>query len=116
MGETAAKPRILLADDNVLIRDLVQGTLEEAGYDVLALESGPRRWPLWTLTTPSSVWSPTSISGGTPVGWDVATRARERHPTIAVVYLTGESAHDWSAHAQTPRAMSPKKTGNRSGP
>ena len=35
--------------------------------------------------------------GGPPVGWEVAARAREARPTIAVVYITGDSAHEWSA-------------------
>lgn len=36
--------------------------------------------------------------GGGPTGWDVATRARELKPEIAIVYATADSAHDWPSH------------------
>ena len=29
--------------------------------------------------------------------WDVARRAREKIPTLPVVYVTGDSAHEWAA-------------------
>jgi len=31
-------------------------------------------------------------------GWDVAKRARELSPEIPVVYMTGDSANQWSSH------------------
>lgn len=31
-------------------------------------------------------------------GWDVARYARELEPSFPVVYMTGDSANDWSAH------------------
>ena len=33
-----------------------------------------------------------------PSGWELAMRARELKPEIAIVYATGDSAHEWSAH------------------
>ena len=30
-------------------------------------------------------------------GWAVATRARELHPEIQVIYITGDSMDDWRA-------------------
>ena len=42
--------------------------------------------------------------GRPPVGWDVATRAREISPTTAVVYITGDSGHEWSVRG-VPRSI-----------
>ena len=36
--------------------------------------------------------------GGELTGWDVARNAREKFPTLPVVYVTGDSAHEWAAH------------------
>ena len=35
--------------------------------------------------------------GGELTGWDVARNARENFPTLPVVYVTGDSAHEWAA-------------------
>ena len=35
--------------------------------------------------------------GQGPTGWDVARRAREILPEMPVVYVSGDSAHEWSA-------------------
>lgn len=36
--------------------------------------------------------------GGILTGWDVARNARERFPSLPVVYVTGDSSHEWAAH------------------
>jgi CheY-like chemotaxis protein len=98
MDTAPLRPCVLLADDEVLIRDLVQDALEEAGYEVAAAATGAEA--LAALEREGGfVGLVTDINfGGPPVGWEVATRAREIHPSIAVVYMTGDSAHEWSAH------------------
>ncbi|MCW1402286.1 hypothetical protein OKA06_08095 [Novosphingobium sp. MW5] len=35
--------------------------------------------------------------GDGPDGWEVAHYARKKYPDIAVVYMTGDSAAQWSA-------------------
>lgn len=98
MDRSGERPRVLLADDEVLVRDLVQESLEEAGYDVLAVGSGSQA--LDALEAGGEfVAVVTDVNfGGPPAGWDVAVRAREIRSNIAVVYMTGDSAHEWSAH------------------
>jgi two-component system cell cycle response regulator CpdR len=94
----AERPRVLLADDEVLIRDLVQEALEEAGFQVEAVSSGAEA--LAALESDMDLVAVvTDINfGGPPVGWEVAVCARERRPKMAVVYMTGDSEHEWSAH------------------
>ena len=98
MDRSGERPRVLLADDEVLIRDLVRESLEEAGYEVLAVGSGSEA--LDALEAEGEfVAVVTDVNfGGPPAGWDVAVRAREIRSNIAVVYMTGDSAHEWSAH------------------
>ena len=98
MSDAPPRPRVLLADDEPLIRDLVEDTLNEAGYLVTAAPTGSAA--LAALEEEARfVGLVTDINlGGPPAGWDVASRAREISPTIAVVYMTGDSAHEWSAH------------------
>ena len=98
MDSSVERPRVLLADDEVLVRDLVQESLEEAGYDVIAAGSGAEAIGALEAET-EFVAIVTDVNfGGPPVGWEVAVRARELRPNMAVVYMTGDSAHEWSAH------------------
>lgn len=98
MESLTERPRVLLADDEVLVRDIVQETLEDAGYAVCAVASGTEA--LHALETEGEFAAVvTDVNfGGPPMGWVVATRAREIRPDIAVVYMTGDSAHEWNAH------------------
>jgi CheY-like chemotaxis protein len=98
MSDAPQGPSVLLADDEVLIRDLVEETLQEAGYHVITAATGVEA--LAALEeNPGFVGLVTDINfGGPPVGWDVASRAREINPAIAVVYMTGDSGHEWAAH------------------
>lgn len=97
MPEAPERPSVLLVDDEVLVQDLVQEALEEAGYEVIAASTGAEA--LTELQRERHfVGLVTDINLGVPpMGWDVASRARGVNPMIAVVYMTGDSAHDWSA-------------------
>lgn len=96
MDATAERPRVLLADDEVLVRDLVQEALEEAGYDVSTVSSGAGALKALDAEFVAVV---TDINfGGPPSGWDVAVRARQLRANMAVVYMTGDSGHEWSVH------------------
>ena len=97
VSEAPTRPRVLLADDEVLIRDLVQSGLEDAGYEVVGAATG--REAIDALAgDPAFCGLVTDINfGSAPTGWEVATRARELNPHIAVVYMTGDSAHEWNA-------------------
>ena len=97
MEPQESRPRLLLADDEVLVRDLVQEALEEAGYEVVAVSSGALAVDALKAEG-EFVALVTDINfGGPPAGWEVAVCARELRPAMAVVYMTGDSAHEWSA-------------------
>ena len=89
MESPLKRPCVLLADDEVLVQDLVREALEEAGYEVVAVSS--RSEALEALDVGNAfVALVTDINLGGPIeGWDVAVRAREIRSSIAVVYMTG---------------------------
>ena len=92
------RPTVLVVEDQPLIGLTVQEGLEEAGYQVLLeetlaqalheLEAGSTRL--------SALVTDIRLEGETD-GWDLARRARELHPSLPVVYMSGDSAVDHSS-------------------
>jgi len=97
MNRASTKPAVLVVDDEELIRDLVEETLRDAGYDVVTAATDAEA--LRHLESHEGfVGLVTDVNlGSSSTGWDIARRAREIGPAIAVIYMTGDSAHEWSA-------------------
>ena len=90
---------LLLAEDEPLVALAAQDALEIGGYTVVTAASGSEAMLLIEERFQELAGVVTDIRlGEGPSGWDVATRARELKPDIAVVYATADSAHEWSAH------------------
>jgi len=88
---------VLVVEDEVLVRNFVEFALVEAGFDVLAVA---RKEALATLNERGATVDAlvTGIGIGSGIsGWDIATQARELHPRMPVVYLSGHGAGDWPA-------------------
>ena len=86
---------ILLAEDEALIAMTLEDALEDAGFAVHhvmagedALEALERHGPAI-----SGVITDIKLQGGVD-GWAIARRAREMHPHIPIVYMSGDSAHE----------------------
>jgi CheY-like chemotaxis protein len=101
-------PVVLLAEDEVLVADLIQDCLLDAGYEVVVAESGAAalRWvegdaPLDGLITDIRM-------GEGPDGWALARRARELRPDLAVVYMSGDSEADWVTNRVPDGLLVPK--------
>ena len=91
---------VFVVEDDALIQPLLLDPLEEAGYEVLMASSGDEAMKLLEGQNAGSIRAlVTDIKLGpsSPTGWQVARRAREVHPDIPVVYVTGDSASDWSS-------------------
>jgi CheY-like chemotaxis protein len=90
--------RVLLAEDQALIAALVEATLEDEGCEVTTVCSGSDA--ITALGEHGSSFrvliTDIRMEPG-PDGWTVANMAREAHPRIAVVYMTGDSMDDWKA-------------------
>lgn len=90
-------PLLLLVEDEPLIRTALASTLEDGGYTLLEAENGSEAVSLLE-GHPNITGLITDIRlGSGPTGWEVARQARHFHPQIPVVYMTGDSACDWSA-------------------
>ena len=85
------EPRlILVVDDDELVSMSLADTLREAGYAVLALNSGEEALML-IERAPELAAIVTDIRLGPGAdGWEVARRAREAQPDVPVVYISGD--------------------------
>jgi DNA-binding response OmpR family regulator len=92
------KPIVLIVDDEPLIAAMVESTFEDAGFEVhLAHDAGDAIDHITRLHTGLSALITDVQLGKGPNGWAVAVEARTRIPLVPVVYMTGDSAADWTA-------------------
>ena len=101
---------VLVVEDEVLIEVLIRDGLTDAGYRVEA-ESAPAD-AIARLERQDCEWAGlvTDINLGPNclTGWDIARRARELCPALPVVYVSGDSAHDWTSQGVPQSVMIPK--------
>lgn len=88
------KPQLLIVDDEPLILMMLVDAFEEAGFVITASSNGEdaiKQLELWNF---AAVVTDIRLGAG-PSGWDVARVARQRDPSILVIYMTGDSGADW---------------------
>ena len=89
---------ILVIEDETLIRMMIEDALTEAGFAVTSVANGHEAIALLGDPAQSFAGAVTDVRlGRSPDGWEVARQARETRPGIAIVYITGDSGHEWSA-------------------
>jgi len=90
--------KVLVVEDETLIRAVLQEALEDAGYSARFADSAAQAFDALEDQdeTFAAVLTDIRLTGG-GTGWDVARRARELNPSMPVVYLTGDSAGDWAS-------------------
>lgn len=81
--------RILLVEDEGLIRLTLTETLEEAGYDVVAAASGDEACMLMRSREKFDVLLTDIHMPGSADGIDVARRFHAQHPMAPIVFMTG---------------------------
>jgi CheY-like chemotaxis protein len=87
---------LLLVEDEPLILLSAQDALEGGGYAVLGSESGTAAQEIIAARISEIAGLVTDIRVGSgPSGWELARQARELRPDLPVVYVTGDSAHEW---------------------
>jgi len=93
---SASVPVLLVEDEAVLLLHL-EDVLEEAGFAVASASDGQQAIDLIAAWNQEYVGLITDIRlGQGQDGWEVAREARKRNPSIAVIYMTADSAADWS--------------------
>ena len=89
---------LLVVEDEPLVRMMIEQLLVDAGFKVHVAETGIEAIHVMNLPRQLIHGLVTDVRLGTgPDGWAVAHRARELHPEMPVVYVTGDSAHEWAA-------------------
>ncbi len=81
-----------------MILNLLQEALMEAGYEVVVARDGARALEELEADADRFRGIITDIRlGSGPDGWEVGHRARELSPHIQVVYMSGDSGHEWAS-------------------
>jgi DNA-binding response OmpR family regulator len=89
---------LFLVEDDALIRELLEASLTEAGFEVVEVSCGTKALAHFEADAARFRAVITDIRLGVgPDGWAVARRARELVPTMPVVYMSGDSSHEWSS-------------------
>jgi DNA-binding response OmpR family regulator len=89
---------LLLVEDEPLIIDVLEDALTASGYEVIKANDGKQA--LEAIEADASRFRAvvTDIRlGRGPDGWAIAQRARELDPHMPIVYMSGDSAHEWAS-------------------
>jgi DNA-binding response OmpR family regulator len=90
-------PVILVLEDDELLQSIVEEALNDGGFDADIVASGEEAVSLLSEHKGKYRALVTDIRvRGKMDGWDVARRAREIEPEFPIVYMSGDSAADWT--------------------
>jgi DNA-binding response OmpR family regulator len=100
--------QILLVEDETFIAEMIQDALEDRGLAVKSAHTDRSAYALLEGEARSFAMLIADINLGPGAsGFDVARRARELHPDLKVVYITGHAAH-LQKHGVEGSVMVPK--------
>ena len=83
--------RILMVEDDPLIREFTVQALREEGYDVIHASTGEEALA-WCMRQAADVLVTDITLPGKVDGWQIAERCREHDPGLPVIYATGFSS------------------------
>lgn len=100
---------LLIVEDQFLLGHLLESMFDEAGFQVvLAIDGMQAIAGLDADATRFRAIITDIRLGSGPDGWDVARHARELVPNMPVVYMSGDSAHDWPIKGVSNSVFVPK--------
>ncbi len=89
---------LLLVEDEALIQEIILSALESGGFETASAMNGGEALAVLQSQHNELAGLVTDIRLGSGLsGWDVARKARELIPTLPVVYITGDSGHEWAS-------------------
>ncbi len=89
---------ILVIEDEALILMDIENVLIEVGFDVITANNGSRAMEAFDADPSRIDGVVTDINlGKGPRGWDVAHHIRQEIPAMPMVYMSGDSSHEWEA-------------------
>ena len=97
-GPTNMEAMLLLVEDETLISEVLEDALVDAGFVVVKAKSGKEAISALEADATRIRAIITDIKLGSGLdGWSIAHRAREMVPTMPIVYMSGDSAHEWAS-------------------
>jgi DNA-binding response OmpR family regulator len=91
-------PVLLLVEDEILLHEMLTAELADAGFETIVARDGGRAVAELEAGATRFKAIITDIKlGKGPNGWDVARRARELVSDMPIVYITGDSSHEFSS-------------------
>jgi DNA-binding response OmpR family regulator len=92
-------PIILVVEDDQLLQSFVEEALTDGGFEIVIAASGENAVELLNSADGKYRALVTDVNLGRDRmnGWNVARHAREVDPTFPVIYMSGDSAEDWSS-------------------
>ena len=91
-------PLILVVEDEIVLHLALEDDLRGAGYDVAFAVDAARAQALIEKNERIKALVTDIRLGSGDNGWVLAQHAREKYPDIPVIYMSGDSASDWSAY------------------
>lgn len=103
---------LLLVEDEPLVALAMQDALEDAGHRVLMAEDGHTGAALLAENIHEVSCLITDVRlGKGPDGWLLARDARASRPDLPILYVTGDSAHEWRSRGVAGSKMLQKPFG-----
>ena len=88
---------ILVVEDEPLLRMAFADALQDGGYNVIEAANGDAA--IAQIAQAEMLRGlVTDIRMPGPSGWEIAHTAREKFPSLAVVYVTGDSVDQWASN------------------
>ncbi|GGI30842.1 response regulator [Bradyrhizobium guangdongense] len=91
---------VLVVEDDALVHDLLGEALVDGGFRVAQASTSTDA--LAMLEAPEAAYralvTDINLESGPSTGWDIAKRARELNSGLAVVYMTGDSGHQYASN------------------
>lgn len=93
--------KVLLVEDEVLVREVAAEDLGEAGFDVTAVSDGDEALAVLGRNNDFDLLFTDIRMPGATDGWDLARAAKQMIPGLRVIYATGfGDAGDGLAHGE----------------
>jgi DNA-binding response OmpR family regulator len=100
---------VLLVEDEALILLDIEAALVEEGFQVVTAIDGSKAVEAFEADPSRFDAVVTDINlGKGPNGWDLARQIRQQKPGLPIVYMTGDSAHEWEAMGVPKSVLIPK--------
>jgi CheY-like chemotaxis protein len=90
MAEPAPRPKVLIVEDEFLIRVTLAESLTEEGFEVAEAASGEEARAILAGSAPISLLLTDIQLPGALNGLDLARSAREERPDLPVIFVTGQ--------------------------